>query len=120
MGTRHTLRDALKRLPAADGAVLRRLTVELNLDINTPVETAMSRAADAPDVTAVYLLAALCHTCGLPAEIPAGGAARDPDRGAGASAPPGRAANRGTLRPLLSLPACSRCGKTVDAGSAAP
>ena len=87
MGTRHTLRDALKRLPAADGAVLRRLTVELALDIAAPIETAMRRAADAPDSTAVYLLAALCHCSGLPAAIPAVGAARDPDRGAGASGP---------------------------------
>ena len=74
MGTRHrthTLADVLERLPAADGAVLRRLTVELNLGITAPIETAMHRAADAPDVTAVYLMAALCHCSGLPAEIPA-------------------------------------------------
>ena len=106
---RHTLRDALERLPAGDQATLRRLQVELALDIAAPIETAMSRAADAPDVTAVYLLAALCHTCGLPAEIPAGGAARDPDRGAGASAP---ATLGGSLRAagVQAMWSARRCG----------
>ena len=45
---RHTLRDALERLPADDQATLRRLQAELDLDNDTPVETAMRRAAAAP------------------------------------------------------------------------